>query len=99
MPPVLNVRTPDQVADALRRLVEMPGLRDGLGQAGRQWYELYHSNAVIMERFLQTIRPLLDRSEPASGPFPEGTYLPGSHDSAWANPLQGPAGDSRSRGP
>jgi glycosyltransferase involved in cell wall biosynthesis len=55
MPPVLNVRTPNEVADSLRRLAESPALRQEMGAAGQQWYELYHSNRVIASRFVRVI--------------------------------------------
>lgn len=61
MPPVLNVRTADEVADSLRRFAESPTLGEEQGAAGRQWYELYHSNRVIASRFLDALRGVLDR--------------------------------------
>lgn len=52
LPPVLNVRTPEEICEALKRLYLDTDFRNDLVARGRIWYEKYHSNAVIGKTFL-----------------------------------------------
>ncbi|NNL68042.1 MAG: hypothetical protein HKP30_17470 [Myxococcales bacterium] len=49
LPPVLNARTPEEVHAGLLRLHRDPEAARALGKAGRDWYDRYHSNAVIRD--------------------------------------------------
>lgn len=52
MPPVINARTPDQVYDGLKHALEDPSWLADLAQDGRNWYQKYHSSAVIRDRLI-----------------------------------------------
>jgi glycosyltransferase involved in cell wall biosynthesis len=59
LPPVLNCRSPEEVFEALRRLVQEPGLAGRLGRQGAAWYRSYHSNQVIADTLLDALEKLL----------------------------------------
>ena len=55
MPPVLNVRTPDEVLAGLTRLYRDPGFAHDLAAEGERWYRKYHSIDVVVGRFLDAM--------------------------------------------
>lgn len=63
MPPLLNARTPEEVFDGLAALYGEPGLRDDLVRRGREWYERYHSNRVIVDAFAESLASALAEVE------------------------------------
>jgi len=67
MPPILNVKTPDDVFRQLSRLTTEPAYRDALCTAGPRWYQAYHSNRVTTTAFVDALRDLLptELSRPA----------------------------------
>ncbi|GGJ06465.1 hypothetical protein GCM10010885_14510 [Alicyclobacillus cellulosilyticus] len=50
-PPIVSAR-PDQVADALRELIEHPALRIEKGRAGRRYAERHHASDKVARRLL-----------------------------------------------
>ena len=54
MPPILNVRTADEIAAALARLTE-PAVSKWYRQAGPEWYRRYHSEDVVAGRLLDSL--------------------------------------------
>lgn len=58
MPPVLNVRTPEEISAALKRLYADADFRRDLISRGRAWYDKYHSNAVIGRTFLSVFEKI-----------------------------------------
>ncbi|WHZ15576.1 MAG: hypothetical protein OJF52_002420 [Nitrospira sp.] len=63
LPPVINVRTSDDVFAGLSRAYRDPRWRTDLGEAARMWYGKYHSNAVIRERLTRFYDDVLQRRE------------------------------------
>jgi hypothetical protein len=59
LPPVLNCRTEEDIRDALQKLIE-PQTADGISRRSREWYDKYHSMAVVGERMLDAIRAAVD---------------------------------------
>ena len=66
MPPVVNVSTPEEVFEGLRRVYADPAYRKWLIDRGRAWYHRYHSAAVITERFTEAIAAVLAEDLPAA---------------------------------
>lgn len=56
LPPVLNVRSPDDVFESLRRLYVEPAHMQAVSQASKVWYQTYHSNELIVQRLLEVYR-------------------------------------------
>jgi glycosyltransferase involved in cell wall biosynthesis len=52
LPPVINVRTPEQIAAALVRAITNVSWLTELGHAGRCWYDSHHSSAVVRRSLL-----------------------------------------------
>lgn len=55
LPPVLNAKLPDEVFDALREVYESEDRGQALGAKSRDWYERFHSNRVIVQRFAEVL--------------------------------------------
>jgi glycosyltransferase involved in cell wall biosynthesis len=66
-PPVLNAATQDEVERAMRRVLDDPQDRDGLGAAGRGWIETYHSAARIVALQVRAYREIVERVADAAG--------------------------------
>jgi glycosyltransferase involved in cell wall biosynthesis len=58
MPPVVNARSSEDVYTGLCRLLDEDYRRD-LAARARAWYERYHSNRVIAERFIRAMQDAL----------------------------------------
>lgn len=56
LPPVLNVRAPDDVFESLRRLHQDPGHMRAVSEESRRWYQTYHSNELIAQKLLGVYR-------------------------------------------
>jgi glycosyltransferase involved in cell wall biosynthesis len=58
-PPVLNARTPSEIAQQLRRVcVDRDGLAE-LGRRGRAWYAKYHAREVVTRTLMTTYSTVL----------------------------------------
>ncbi len=68
LPPVLNVREPEAVRDALLRLYRSPEEAAALGRAGRAWYRKYHSAARVADRLGRAIAEAVDRAGGEAAP-------------------------------
>jgi glycosyltransferase involved in cell wall biosynthesis len=55
LPPVLNAKLPDEVFEALREVYESADRGQELGARSRAWYDRYHSNRVIVQRFAEVL--------------------------------------------
>ena len=64
LPPVLNCKEPPHVAKHLERLWRDPAASRAVGAAGKQWYETFHSNEVIAQRFAEIIERLRIAPQP-----------------------------------
>ena len=64
LPPVLNTKTPEEVADALISLVEDSNFYRTCSEQGVGWYQREHSNTVISHRFKHVFEQVLDRVSP-----------------------------------
>lgn len=60
MPPVCNVKTSEEVFQDLSKIYLDKNWSDHLCKAGREWYERYHSNQVIIERLLFAYKRALE---------------------------------------
>jgi glycosyltransferase involved in cell wall biosynthesis len=52
LPPALNAPDEEAIVKHLEELLDAPGYRHDIGQAGRQWFEKYHSSRVVMDRLI-----------------------------------------------
>lgn len=59
LPPILNVRTEEEIYAALVRLRAEPELKRRLAADGIRWYERYHSAAVVADRLIAAYRRAL----------------------------------------
>jgi glycosyltransferase involved in cell wall biosynthesis len=66
LPPVLNCRTPAQVADHLSLCWRDRSWMRQRGEQSARWYRRFHSNDVIADRFSQVERLIRDRRERSS---------------------------------
>jgi glycosyltransferase involved in cell wall biosynthesis len=62
MPPVINTKTSEDVFEGLTRLYQDADYRQTLIRDGRRWYDTYHSNEVIADRFVDLFTDLLNDS-------------------------------------
>lgn len=56
LPPVLNVRSPEDVFESLRRLHQDPVYMRAVSQDSKRWYQAYHSNELITQKLLDVYR-------------------------------------------
>lgn len=56
LPPVLNVRTPEDVFESLRRLHQDPQYMRDVSQESQRWYQAHHSNELITQKLLDVYR-------------------------------------------
>lgn len=63
LPPVLNVKTPDEVADALLVMATDRARALETGQRGIAWYHRHHSNQLILERLGRVARTVAEASK------------------------------------
>lgn len=59
MPPVLNVRTSEEIFEGLCRLYRDEGYRDMLGQSGKAWYSKWHSSSKVVNSLVDIYRRVL----------------------------------------
>jgi glycosyltransferase involved in cell wall biosynthesis len=59
MPPIINVRTPDEVYEGLTKAYQNPSWLQELAEQGLRWYQDYHSNAFILEKFMTLYQDVL----------------------------------------
>ena len=59
MPPAINARTQDEVFEGLRKLYTSKEWAQKLCVKGKEWYEKYHSNRVVLERLTKVYREVL----------------------------------------
>ena len=59
LPPVINVRTAEQIGAALVRASADVSWRTELGHTGRSWYDSYHSSTVVRRLLLDLYRQVL----------------------------------------
>lgn len=62
MPPVINVRTPEEVFAALTRLYKEQGYARQVADAGIAWYGKYHSSRVVADAFVSAVRDAVSSS-------------------------------------
>ncbi|VAW84000.1 hypothetical protein MNBD_GAMMA18-1517 [hydrothermal vent metagenome] len=53
--PLISVREPDEIADALTRLYKDPDYRFKVGQKGRAWYKKHHSPQGAKRRYIENL--------------------------------------------
>ena len=53
--PLISVREPDEIAEALTKLYEDPDYRLKVGQEGLAWYKKYHSPSGAKKRYLENL--------------------------------------------
>ncbi len=68
LPPVLDSRTPDDVAAHLRMLYRDRDAAADLGRRSAAWYRRYHSEAAIRDRWLEILRESAPSQGPRAGP-------------------------------
>jgi glycosyltransferase involved in cell wall biosynthesis len=61
MPPVINVRTSDEIYFGLCRLYEDKSFADTLSSAGIVWYKKWHSSEFVVNSLLSVYRRILER--------------------------------------
>ncbi|MBV9248065.1 MAG: glycosyltransferase [Acetobacteraceae bacterium] len=54
-PPLLSAHTEAQIADRLRQVIDDPMDRRGVGRAGRDWIEKYHSRDVTIDKLCSVL--------------------------------------------
>ena len=59
IPPIINACTPDEVYEGLTKAYQNAGWVQELADRGLRWYQDYHSNAVIFERFMTFYQDVL----------------------------------------
>ena len=64
MPPVINAQTAEQVYEGLKQAYYDRGWLEDLANQGREWYEKYHSNAVIRDRLIAYYEDVLAAQSP-----------------------------------
>jgi glycosyltransferase involved in cell wall biosynthesis len=52
LPPALDAPDEDAIVKHLQELLDAPTYRQEIGQAGRQWFEKYHSSRVVIDRLI-----------------------------------------------
>ncbi len=62
LPPIINARTPEEVFDGLKRAYEDRNWLQQLSELGQQWYDAYHSNALVRDRLTSLYRDVLNRT-------------------------------------
>jgi glycosyltransferase involved in cell wall biosynthesis len=66
-PPLIAAGEQDEIASALRRVIEDPDDTQGVGQASRDWFRRYHSSARIVSLEVSAYRGIAAQ-EPAGSP-------------------------------
>lgn len=59
MPPVLNVREPDEIAEALSEIYKSPDRARDIGTQSQLWYQKYHSNKAIRNELINCYKTIL----------------------------------------
>ncbi len=59
MPPVLNVREPDEISEALGELYKSPHYARDIGTQSHLWYQKYHSNKAIRNDLINCYKTIL----------------------------------------
>ena len=59
MPPMINVRQPEEIYAACKRLLEDKSYAQTVGRRGRKWVEQYHSWEIVADRLLESITEVL----------------------------------------
>jgi glycosyltransferase involved in cell wall biosynthesis len=70
-PPVINARTPEEVFQGLSKLYREPAFQAEIQEKGRAWYDRYHSNRVIVERFSEAFKRVLGDASPRTVTDPD----------------------------
>lgn len=68
MPPIVNVRTPEEVFAALTRLYKEQGYARQVVDAGVAWYGKYHSIRVVADAFVSAVREAVSNSSQEARP-------------------------------
>ena len=63
VPPLLNVHTPEGLADAMAKVIRDPDCYDGIAEAALVWTAKYHSSQRIMEIMLKGYDRILKPAE------------------------------------
>jgi len=66
LPPIVDVRTPEQIYRELRRLARDQAARAELGAAGRDWVERHHGWQLVVDRLLAAYEEVTGYSQSRS---------------------------------
>lgn len=61
LPPLINVRDPDEITQQLEQLLKHPEMMLRLGEQGRNWFLAQHSSQVVVSRMLDIYQEIFDK--------------------------------------
>lgn len=64
MPPIVNVRTSEEVHKGLRSLLDVE-YRHEVVRRARRWYDKYHSNQIVADGLVEAVKDALKRDQPS----------------------------------